>query len=297
MDRAWTDTDSTDRAPQIPSFYTTLAAAFRYSIPVLLGYVTLGAAFGLVVADAGYPWYLAMATSLVMYAGAGQFMAVGFFAAGVPLAWAVLLEFVVNARHMAYGLSMLRRYRDAGVFKPYLVFSLTDESFALLSSLPPPGTGGSGMAGEAAEKDRYRFMFLVSLLNQLYWNCGTLLGVLAGTFIPWNLDGIGFALSALFIVLMIEQILRVKKALPFVTSGIIAVAAVFILPGELSSRFSLLAGMIISLGIVQFFENRTGVAPAAAAPAGTALPGAAPAGSGDAITAGENGPGDGGSSC
>jgi predicted branched-subunit amino acid permease len=262
---------STDRAPRIPLWYKTLAAAFRYSIPVLLGYLALGAAFGLVVVETGYPWYLAVATSLVMYAGAGQFMAVGFFAAGTPLAWAVLLEFVVNARHMAYGISMLRRYRDAGVFKPYLIFALSDESFALLSSLPPPGIGGAGiggagiggariggagMAGEAAEKDRRRFMFFVSLLNQLYWNGGTLLGVLAGAFIPWNLDGIGFALSALFIVLMIEQIIRVKKALPFVIPGIIAAAAVFVLPGELSSRFSLLAGMIISLGVVQLFESR-----------------------------------------
>jgi 4-azaleucine resistance transporter AzlC len=244
-----------DNASQTPSFYKTLAAAFRYSIPVLLGYVTLGTAFGLVASDAGYPWYLAAATSLIMYAGAGQFIAVGFFAAGAPLVHAVLLELAVNARHMAYGISMLRHYRGAGVFKPYLIFALSDETFALLSSLPPPGSG-SGMAGAAAEKDRFRFMFLVSLLNQMYWNAGTLMGALAGTFIPWKLDGIGFALTALFIVLMIEQIIRVKKPLPFVVSGISAVAAVFLLPGELSSRFSLLAALIISLGLVQLFETK-----------------------------------------
>ena len=244
----------TDRAA--PSFSQTLAAAFRYSIPVLLGYVTLGTAFGLVVSDAGYPWYVAAATSLVMYAGAGQFIAVGVFAAGAPLFQAVLLEFVVNARHMAYGISMLRRYRDAGIFKPYLIFALSDETFALLSSLPPPGSCGSGLTGEAAEKDRYRFMFLVSLLNQIYWNAGTLIGALAGTLIPWKLEGICFALTALFIVLMIEQIIRVKKPVPFVVSGICAAAAVFFLPGEFSSRFSLLSAMIISLGVVQLFETR-----------------------------------------
>jgi 4-azaleucine resistance transporter AzlC len=243
-----------DNTLQTPSFYKTPAAAFRYSIPVLLGYVTLGTAFGLVASDAGYPWYLAVATSLVMYAGAGQFIAVGFFAAGAPLIHVVLLEFVVNARHIAYGISMLRRYRGAGIFKPYLIFALTDETFALLSSLPPPEGGKPGMAG--TEKEPYRFMFLVSLLNQIYWNAGTLLGALAGTFIPWKLKGISFALTALFIVLMIEQIIRVKKPLPFVVSGISAVAAVFLLPGELSSRFSLLAALIISLGVVQLFETR-----------------------------------------
>ncbi|MDR2048118.1 MAG: AzlC family ABC transporter permease [Treponema sp.] len=252
-------------ADKASSFPKTLAAAFRYSIPVLLGYVTLGTAFGLVASDAGYPWYLAMATSVIMYAGAGQFIAVGLFAAGAPLFQAVLLEFVVNARHMAYGISMLRRYRDAGAFKPYLIFALSDETFALLSSLPPPGSGESGLAGGSAEKDRYRFMFLVSLLNQLYWNAGTLMGALAGTLIPWKLEGIGFALTALFIVLMIEQIIRVKKPVPFVVSSICAVAAVFLLPGAFSSRFSLLAAMIISLGIVQLFETRT-------APSGDAAP-------------------------
>jgi 4-azaleucine resistance transporter AzlC len=242
-----------DKAPQIPSFYKTLAAAFRYSIPVLLGYITLGTAFGLVASDAGYPWYLAVATSLIMYAGAGQFIAVGLFAAGAPLIQVVLLEFAVNARHMAYGISMLRRYRDAGIFKPYLIFALTDETFALLSSLTPPESGETGRAG-TAEKDR--FMFLVSLLNQMYWNAGTLIGALAGTFIPWKLDGIGFALTALFIVLMIEQIIRIKKPVPFVVSGISAVAAVFLLPGDLSSRFSLPAALIISLGVVQLFETK-----------------------------------------
>jgi 4-azaleucine resistance transporter AzlC len=242
----------TDKASRIPSFYKTLAAAFRYSIPVLLGYGTLGTAFGLVTSDAGYPWYLAVTTSLIMYAGAGQFIAVGFFAAGAPLIHAVLIEFVVNARHMAYSISMLRRYQNAGIFKPYLVFALTDETFALLSSLPSPESGEPGIAG-AAEKDR--FMFLVSLLNHIYWNGGTLLGALAGTFIPWKLDGIDFALTALFIVLMIEQIIRIKKPVPFVVSGISAVAAVFLLPGELSSRFSLLAALVISLGVVQLFES------------------------------------------
>jgi 4-azaleucine resistance transporter AzlC len=273
------DKTSTDKTQRIPLFYKTFAAAFRYSIPVLLGYVTLGTAFGLVASDAGYPWYLAMATSLIMYAGAGQFIAVGLFAAGAPLAQAVLLEFVVNARHMAYGITMLRRYRNAGIFKPYLIFALSDESFALLSSLPPPGSGGSGMAGDAAEKDRYRFMFLVSLLNQIYWNAGTLMGALAGTLVPWKLEGIGFALTALFIVLMIEQIARVKKPVPFIVSGITAVAAVFVLPEELSSRFSLLAAMIISLGLVQLFESR------------------AVTGRNGGDTGGQNGPYNGGVSC
>ncbi|GHV86263.1 branched-chain amino acid ABC transporter permease [Spirochaetia bacterium] len=227
-----------------------LPAAFRYSIPVFLGYIALGAAFGIVAIERGYPWYLAVTMGIVMYAGAGQFIAVGLFAAGVSLWEAVLIEFVVNARHMAYGISMLRRFQNAGVFRFYLIFALTDETFALLSSLPP--------AGSAELPRRGRFMFLVSLLDHIYWNTGILIGALAGSLIPWNFDGVGFALTALFIVLMIEQMFRVKRPAPFVISGITAAAAVFLLPGELSGRLSLLSAMIISLGLVQFFETRFG---------------------------------------
>ena len=107
-------------------------SAFKYSFPVLLGYSTIGIAFGLVLSGAGYPWPLALVMGLWMYAGAGQFIAVGLFAAGSSLWEVCLVQLVVNARHMAYGLSMLKRFSAAGRFRPYLIFSLTDETFALL---------------------------------------------------------------------------------------------------------------------------------------------------------------------
>ncbi|MDR0598461.1 MAG: AzlC family ABC transporter permease [Treponema sp.] len=226
-----------------------LPAALKYSFQVFLGYITLGAAFGIFALERGYPWYVALATGVIMYAGAGQFIAVGLFAAGAPLLEAALIEFVVNARHMAYGVSMLRRFRDAGAFRPYLIFALSDETFALLSSLPEE-------TDPARLKERGRLMFLVSLLDQLYWNGGILIGSLAGTLIPWNFEGVGFALTALFIVLMIEQILRVRRPAPFVISALVSAAAVFLLPGELSPRLSLLSAMVLSLGLVQLFEAR-----------------------------------------
>ena len=233
-----------------------LPAAIKYSFPVFLGYVPIGIAFGLFTVERGYPWYLALATGLIMFAGAGQFIAVGLFAAGASLAEAVLIEFVVNARHFAYGLSMIRRFRSAGVFRPYLIFALTDETFALLSSLPGLPAEKDPSVASNAELDRGRFMFYVSLLNQIYWNTGILIGAFAGSVIPWHFEGVSFALTALFIVLMIEQILKVKRAAPFVIAALTAIAAVFLLPGVLSSRFSLLGAMIVSLGIVQVFETR-----------------------------------------
>lgn len=222
-----------------------LVRAIQYSVPVLLGYLAIGMAFGLLLVDAGYPWWLSLVMGIVMYAGAGQFISVGLFAAGAGLPEAVLVQLVVNARHMAYGLSMLKRFNAAGPFKYYLIFSLTDETFALLSSLPEEDPGGG---------DRNRFMFYVSLLNQCYWIIGSVIGAAAGTLLPFDMEGIGFALTALFVVLMIEQILRVKRALPFIVSALTAVLAVLILP----SRLSLLSAMLISLILVQLMDQSWG---------------------------------------
>jgi len=241
----------------VSKHHRLLSAAIKYTFPVFLGYITIGIAFGLFTVERGYPWYVALATGIIMFAGAGQFIAVGLFAAGASLAEAVLIEFVVNARHMAYGLSMIRRFRNTGVFRPYLIFALTDETFALLSSLPEISAAeNSSKEFNSVLAERGRFMFLVSLLNQIYWNTGILVGALSGSLIPWNFAGVSFALTALFIVLMIEQIIRIKRPAPFIISALTAVAAVFLLPGVLSSRFSLLSAMIVSLGIVQFINTR-----------------------------------------
>ncbi|MDR1030556.1 MAG: AzlC family ABC transporter permease [Treponema sp.] len=230
--------------------------ALRYSMPVLLGYLAIGIAFGLLLVDAGYPWWLSLVMSLIMYAGAGQYLAVGLFAAGTTLVEAVLVQLVVNARHIAYGFSMLTRFNAAGVFKYYLIFALTDETFALLSSLPEPqGPRPQGIALDLADHtpdERSRFMFLVAVLDQSYWVMGSVIGAVAGSLLPFSMQGIGFALTALFVVLMIEQVLRVRQARIFLIAAGVAVLAVFTLP----SRISLLAAMALSLAIVQLLQKR-----------------------------------------
>jgi 4-azaleucine resistance transporter AzlC len=170
-----------------------------------------------------------------MFAGAAQFIAVGLFAAGTPLWEAALVQLVVNARHMAYSLSMMKHFSDASPFKFYLIFGLTDETFALLSSLPD----------SEDTHERTRFMFLVTLLDQCYWIVGSLTGAIVGSFIPFCTEGIAFALTALFIVLMIEQIYRVRKPGIFIASAILGVLCVILLP----SRISLLGAMAFSLAI------------------------------------------------
>jgi 4-azaleucine resistance transporter AzlC len=220
-------------------------AAIKYSFPVFLGYITIGIAFGLVVVEAGYPWWIASLTSVVMYAGAGQFIAIALFASGATLPVCMLIELVVNARHMAYGLTMRKHFAGAGPYKWYLIFSLSDETFALLSSF------SENKMSTIVDKDQQpRFMFLVSLLDQFYWNAGALIGAVAGRLIPFKTEGVAFALTSLFVVLMIEQILRVKKPALFVIPATAAVLCVFLLP----SNLSLLSAMAFSLAAVQFFH-------------------------------------------
>ena len=220
--------------------------ALRYSFPVLLGYLAIGSAFGFLMTDSGYPWWLTLVMSLAMFAGAGQFIAVGLFAAGTTLWEAVLVQLVVNARHIAYGLSMMNRFRDTGIFRLYLIFGLTDETFALLSALPESrALPENSTPALANPKERAKFMFLVTLLNQSYWVTGSVIGALAGAILPFSAEGVGFALTALFVVLMIEQMRRVRKPLIFIVSGAAAVLSVLFLP----ARVSLLAAMAVALAV------------------------------------------------
>ena len=262
---------------------SVLVKAFTYSIPVLLGYIAIGIAFGLLISHTGYPLWLALFMSLWMYAGAGQFIAVGLFAAGITLWEACLIQLVLNARHIAYGLSMINRFPKKGLAKLYLIFSLTDETFALLSSLPPGEKEGLPPPG----KEREQFMFFVSLLDQSYWVAGTIIGAVAGSLIPFNMEGISFALTALFIVLMMEQVFRlleiknssVNKSLSidivraglsdhskwsgicwfvakfsklgiFFVSAAAALVTVFLFP----ERIALLSGMVLALVFSSFLE-------------------------------------------
>jgi 4-azaleucine resistance transporter AzlC len=218
-------------------------AAFKYSIPVLLGYVAIGIAFGLLVADAGYPWWLTLAMSVVMYAGAGQFIAVGLFVAGTSLWEAALVQLVVNARHIAYGFSMLKRFQNLGPLRYYLIYGLSDETFALLSSLPDQGPGEDKSLAAVRQG---RFMCWVTLLDQCYWVGGSMIGAAAGSLIPFSTEGVGFALTALFVVLLIEQVLRIRRPGIFVVSAISAVLGVILLPARISLLVALAAALAFS---------------------------------------------------
>jgi len=243
-----------NKKPRAFSRRLVLLEAFKYSVPVLLGYVTVGIAFGFMVSASGYPWWLAFLMSLWMFAGAGQFIALGLFSAGLNLWQVCLVQLVVNIRHVAYGLSMIKRFAGSGAFKPYLIFSLTDETFALHSSMPElviPQNLPEDEKLEMREK-RHLFMFFVAALNHLYWVAGSVIGALAGAINPFDIEGLSFALTALFVVLMIEQIKRTKKIGVFVVSGLVALLAVFLFPRMISLLAALTIALLLSVLVEQW---------------------------------------------
>ena len=177
-----------------PHHTAALRAAFPATIPVLTGYLCIGMAYGLLMANAGYGVFWALLLSLLCYAGSMEFVAVSLLTAGFDPVQALLMALMINARHAFYGLSMLEKYRGTGWARPFLIFSLTDETFSLVSTLEP--------LDGATRRD---FYFWISLLDYLYWQVGSVLGALIGGLLPFDTTGLDFALTALFIVLFLEQ--------------------------------------------------------------------------------------------
>ena len=171
----------------------------------------LASAFSCRRSGYGVLWSLAM--SLFIYAGSMQYMAVSLLAGGAGLLTTALTTFVVNARHLFYGISMVDAYKGAGRKKPYMIFALTDETYSLVSRDQAP----EGLS-------RHSYCFLVSLFDQCYWVAGTALGALAGDLLPINFEGIEFVLTALFVTIFVEQWLSTEDHFPAIIG--VAVTAV-----------------------------------------------------------------------
>lgn len=193
----------------------TLKLALVTSTPVFFGYLAIGIAFGLLLEKAGYPWFVALLMSVLIYAGAAQFIAIGLFAGNAAFYEIAAVTLLVNFRHMVYGLSLFDKFKAAGFLKPYMIFALTDETYALLTTL-----------NESAEINKRQFYFFISFFNQCYWILGSVIGAAAGTLLTFNTKGLDFALTALFVVLLLEQFKAYKSKLPFCIGGICALLSI-----------------------------------------------------------------------
>lgn len=221
--------------------FRVLKAAFPLTLPVMAGYLFLGTGFGVLLSQAGYGagWALMMSTGV--YAGAMQYVTIDLLLAGAGILEGALMTLLVNARHLLYGLTMAQRYRDTGRLKPYLAFSLTDETFALLSSTEVP----EGIPAA-------QFYMAVSACNHLYWIAGSLLGSLLGKLLPFDLQGIEFSMTALFAVMLTEQWRRKSSRLS-VLIGLITAFVCLLLFGP--ERFTLPAMLLIT-GLLSLFKKR-----------------------------------------
>ena len=173
------------------------------TFPVMAGYVVLGMGFGILLKVNGYGVLWALAMSVFIYAGSMQFVGISLLTSGASLLSIALTTLMVNARHLFYGVSMIERYKGAGIKKLYLMHALTDETYSLVCT------------GDVPEGvDPHKYYFLVSLFNQSYWVLGSVLGSLAGSIITFDTTGIDFAMTALFVTVFVEQWLTTREHRP-----------------------------------------------------------------------------------
>ena len=206
-----------------------LKAAFPHTIPVMAGYIFMGIAFGILLQSKGYHFGWAFFMAVAMYAGSMQFVAINLLTGGFNLLYTAFMTLMVNARHLFYGLSMLEKFKGMGSKKPYMVFSLTDETYSLLCSVEPP----EGV-------NRNWFYFFIAILDHSYWIIGCTLGAILGSLITFNSTGIDFVMTALFVVIFVGQ----WKSNPNHTPAIIGVVATTLCLVIFGSKNFLIPAMI-----------------------------------------------------
>ncbi|MBO5317381.1 MAG: AzlC family ABC transporter permease [Oscillospiraceae bacterium] len=205
-----------------------LKVALRDTLPVLTGYLFLGAGFGILLNESGYGIGWAFFMALFMFAGSGQYLAVSLLASHASLISTAVATLLVNARHLFYGISLIDTYKGAGKKKPYMIFGLTDETYSLVTQNEPP----KGVS-------RHSYCFTVTALDHVYWICGCVLGNVMGATLPISFEGVEFVLTALFVTMFVEQWLANKNHLPALI-GVMSTALCLMLFG---SEFFLIPSM------------------------------------------------------
>lgn len=214
--------------------------AFMQSVPVMLGYLFLGFAFGLMLQNAGYNFLWALLSSFIIYAGSMQFVLVTLLSSGASLVYSAVMTLFINGRHIFYGLSFVEKFRKMGKAYPYMVFSLTDETYSVLCGLKVP----DGMS----EK---KVSFMISFFDQLYWITGSVLGALIGQLVSFNAQGIDFSMTALFVVIVLNQWMECKEHRPAIVGFAAGLAALLLLGADKFLLPALTVTVLILLGMKQ----------------------------------------------
>ena len=218
-------------------------AAFPHTIPIFAGFWFLGITYGLFMQVSGFSFWYPMFMSLIIFAGSMEFITVNMLLGAFHPLQAFLMTIMINARHLFYGISMLDKFKGTGWKKPYLIFGMCDESFSInYSANVPEGV------------DKGWFMFFVTLLNQIYWVTGATLGGIFGSFITFNTTGLDFAMTALFVVIFIEQWLKEKNHTNAILGIILAAICLAVFGPEnfmIPSMISILTALTLLRNILE----------------------------------------------
>ena len=207
-----------------------LFEAFYSSLPILFSFLPLGFSFGYYGLQIGAPAHLVIAMSAIIYAGSVEFLVVNMLMALIPRIDILVAAALVNLRHVFYGLSVHQHYPSFLLKKCYMIHALSDETYSILA---------------ARREVDHTFSFWLSIFNHFYWVAGVCLGAITGHYLALEIKGIEFCLTALFIILVIEQALHVKKWFPFILAGLSFVLAKCFLPSQL-----LFASMVLVCGLL-----------------------------------------------
>ena len=217
-----------------------LKAAFPYTLPICTGFLALGIAYGIYMNKSGFSFIYPILMSLFIFAGSMEIVTVSLLLSAFDPLSAFLLTIMVNARHLFYGISMLEKYKNMGIKKWYLIFGMCDESFSINCSVIPP-----------ADVDHGWFMFFVTLLNHIYWVAGATIGGILGSCIKCSTKGIDFVLTALFVVIFLNQWEETGHHLPALV-GLLSSAICLLFFG--SDKF-MIPAMILIVLILTGLEN------------------------------------------
>ena len=210
---------------------TAVKTAFIKSIPIMCSYLFLGTAYGIMMEEAGFGWYYSLLASVTVYTGAFQFVLITFLSSGASILTVAATAFLMNSRQTFYSLTFVEEFSKMGKKLPYMIYTMSDETYAVNCSL------------EQDEKDRSTIMFFVAVFSRWYWIIGSVAGGMIGQLIPFELEGIDFCMTALFVIIFIDQWKKSKKHLPAVLGLTVSVVCL-ILFGQ--DRFMLPALIVVS---------------------------------------------------
>lgn len=215
--------------------------AFKTSLPVILGYLPSGFAFGLMMSSSGQKVITSGIMAILIYAGAGQYIAVDFIKNNSPIITIIITTFLINCKHLFYGLSLIETFKKTGRKQPFLIFLLTDETYALLTGTEYPKNINTN-----------QYIFYVAVINYISWISGCVLGAVFGSVVKFDTTGLDFAMTALFLVILTSQLKAFTTKYPFIVGAATALFALMFF----GKNNILLGGAVLTVILLLILRER-----------------------------------------